>query len=267
MQIPKNPLALYLSHGAGPLPMLGDTGHKELVEALSVIATSIKKPSAMVVISAHWEDKVAAVTHQVRPPMIYDYHGFPKEAYEFQYPAPGALELAERVYAALNANRIETRLDAQRGFDHGLYIPMMLMYPNADIPCMQVSLLNSLNPAAHIRIGEALSEVAKDGVLIVGSGFSFHNMAAFFAKDTPESRAMNQSFENWLIDTCTSHTIDEEERFDRLVHWEDAPSARYCHPREEHLLPLHVCFGAAKRPASAVLQLSIINKKASMYLW
>lgn len=247
--------------------MLGDDGHKQMVESLTMIADRTEKPSAIIVVSAHWEEDVATITHRARPPIIYDYYGFPQAAYQIQYPTPGNPTLAEKIHAALTANQIESRLDSQRGFDHGLYVPMLLMYPSADIPCVQVSLVRGLDPSLHIRLGEALSGFAQDGALIVGSGFSFHNMQAFTARDTPETKAKNWSFENWLIDTCANSAIDEDERFKLLTSWEDAPAARYCHPREEHLLPLHVCYGANRRPCSAFLELSIINKKSSMYLW
>jgi aromatic ring-opening dioxygenase catalytic subunit (LigB family) len=267
MPIPEHPTVLFLSHGGGPMPILGDDAHREMVDGLTAIAAEINKPSAIIVVSAHWENEVAAITHGARPPLIYDYYGFPDAAYNIEYPAPGAPQLAERIHAALADRHFQAKLDPERGFDHGLFIPLLLMYPDADIPCVQVSLLANLDPADHIRMGEALAESAEDGVLIVGSGFSFHNMKAFFQQDTAQTKAMNEAFEAWLLETCSSRSIDEADRAQRLIDWESAPSARYCHPREEHLLPLHVCYGAAKRPCSRYFQLSILNKKSSMYLW
>lgn len=265
--LPRNPAAFYLSHGGGPLPLLGDESHTEMVECLAAVAAYIDKPTAIIVVSAHWEEDVVAITHSGQPPMIYDYYGFPQAAYEIQYPAPGAPALAKQIHKALADEHIESRLDDDRGFDHGMYVPLMLMYPSADIPCVQVSLVKGLDAAQHIRIGEALCRIAMNGALIIGSGFSFHNMDAFFGQDTAESKSMNSEFEAWLVNTCSSDTLDETQRTHRLINWEGAPHARYCHPREEHLLPLHVCYGATKRPASAEIQLSIINKQASMYLW
>lgn len=267
LRIPNSLDALYLSHGGGPLPLLGDDRHREMTGLLRAIATRITKPSAIIVISAHWEEKVATVTHGAQPSMIYDYYGFPSEAYEFRYAAPGAPELARNVAELLGGHGIESRLDNERGFDHGLYVPLMLMYPEADIPCIQVSLLDSLDSREHVRIGEALSGLAREGVLIIGSGFSFHNMRAFREPATPETKAMNAGFETWLIDTCSSQSISEPDRTERLVSWEIAPHARYCHPREEHLLPLHVCYGAVKRPCSAAFELPILGRQASFYLW
>lgn len=267
MKIPNNPTALYLSHGGGPMPLLGDAGHKELNESLTEIAARMSKPSAIIVISAHREEEIVTITHGARPAMIYDYYGFPKEAYEIEYPAPGIPDLARQVHALFEASQIDARLDNQRGFDHGLYVPLLLMYPEADVPCIQISLKSDLDASEHIRIGEALSGLTHNGLLIIGSGFSFHNMKAFGAPNTPESTEMNEAFEAWLINTCSSKSLDEAERVSRLANWESAPSARYCHPREEHLLLLHVCYGTVKRPCSAYLELSIINKKASFYFW
>ena len=258
---------MFLSHGGGPLPLLGDTAHEEMVESLRSIAAAIERPEAIVVVSAHWEERVATITSAAKPGIIYDYYGFPPASYEIRYPAPGDPDLAERLRAALQAHAMEAELDGERGFDHGLYIPLKIMYPEADIPCIQVSLLGSLDPAAHIALGEALSDVAGDGVLVIGSGFSFHNLKAFFSSDASQPDEKNAAFERWLIDTCSSRDLDEAGRTGRLLAWDSAPHARYCHPREEHLLPLHVCYGMTNRAAEAVVELSILNKKASFYFW
>lgn len=175
--------------------------------------------------------------------------------------------LADQIYEQLECEGIVSKLDAQRGFDHGLFIPLKIMYPDADIPCVQISLVNSLDPSEHIKIGKALKGLDYDDLLIIGSGFSFHNMKAFFMPETNESKAKNESFEKWLLETCSSREINEQERTQRLIHWETAPSARFCHPREEHLLPLHVCYGIAQASCSESFELQILNKKSSMYLW
>ncbi len=265
--IPRQPEVLFLSHGGGPLPLLGDPAHEEMVTHLQSIAANTERPEAIIVVSAHWEERAATITGAAAPDMIYDYYGFPPEAYEIQYPAPGNPDLARRLRACLQDHDINVVLDAERGFDHGLYIPLRIMYPEADIPCIQLSLLESLDPAAHISLGEAVADISGDGVLVIGSGFSFHNMAAFFGSDASLPDEKNSAFERWLIETCSDADLDEAERTRRLLTWESAPHARYCHPREEHLLPLHVCYGIAKRAAGAVVELSILNKKASFYLW
>jgi 4,5-DOPA dioxygenase extradiol len=261
------PTVLYLSHGAGPMPLLDDDGHREMVENLNIIAAKIEKPSAIILISAHWEEVRPTITNGANPSIIYDYYGFPKQAYEFQYPASGDPNLARTVFSLLSDRGIESILDDKRGFDHGLFVPLKIMYPKADVPCIQLSLVKSLNPEVHIKIGEALSGLEHQNLLVIGSGFSFHNMKAFFAPSTTETQSMNESFEQWLIDTCSNPTLDEIERTNRLINWQNAPSARYCHPIEEHLLPLHVCYGVVKRACREFFDLNILGKKASVYLW
>lgn len=263
----KQSRVLFLSHGGGPMPLLGDNGHQEMVENLKVIASKLKKPSAIIVISAHWEEKAPTITSEASPSLIYDYSGFPEESYNIKYPCLGEPLLAEQVYHLLNYAGLEVRLDKRRGFDHGLFVPLKIMYPEADVPCIQLSLLQSLDPAEHIKLGKALSGIKYDDLLIIGSGFSFHNMRAFFTPETSDTKAKNNAFEQWLIDTCSNTDIGEEERTQRLENWEQAPFARYCHPREEHLLPLHVCYGIAQSPCSEYFELRILDKKSSVYLW
>lgn len=259
--------ALFLSHGGGPLPLLGDQSHLEMVARLHDLAAAIARPSAIIVVSAHWEAHRPAVTSAARPALIYDYYGFPKESYAITYPCPGAPQLAQAISRALGAAGITADLDAARGVDHGLFVPLKIMYPAADIPCVQLSLVRGLDPAGHLALGKALRSLGDQSLLLIGSGFSFHNMQAFFAPETDEARAMNHSFERWLLETCSDRNLSEEEREQRLINWEAAPFARYCHPREEHLLPLHVCYGFAAAACSNSYELQILNKKSSMYLW
>jgi aromatic ring-opening dioxygenase catalytic subunit (LigB family) len=261
------PTILYLSHGAGPMPLLGDDGHKEMVENLKMIAAKISKPSAIILISAHWEEVMPTITQAANPQLFYDYYGFPKEAYEIQYPVLGEPDLANKVFSALSDKGIKSTLDGKRGFDHGLFVPLKIIYPEADVPCIQLSLVNSLDSNEHIKIGKAISGLDYDNLLVIGSGFSFHNMKAFFTHKTAETEIMNEEFISWLNDTCSNPNLEENERTRRLVDWEKAPSARYCHPREEHLLPLHVCYGVANSACSEFFDLEIIGKKANVYLW
>ena len=258
---------LYLSHGGGPLPLLGDAGHADMVATLQQIAKEISKPSAIIVISAHWEEVAPAVTAGASPPLIYDYYGFPAESYRITYPCPGLPQLAGQIGQSLHHHGIEAVLDEHRGFDHGLFVPLKIMYPDADVPCVQLSLLKSLDPADHIRLGAALAGIDHDNLLVIGSGFSFHNLQAFFSPPTDETRSMNGAFEQWLLETCSTPDISEAVRTQRLLDWANAPHARYCHPREEHLLPLHVCYGAAGTECSKYYQVTIMNRKSSMYLW
>lgn len=259
--------ALFLSHGGGPLPLLGHEDHREMVACLQRIATLLPKPDAIIVVSAHWEARVPTITSGANPGLIYDYYGFPPEAYEIQYPCPGNPSLAHKVHQLLGGAGIESALDDQRGFDHGLFVPLSILYPAADIPCVQLSLVNTLDPEAHINIGRALQSLKHDNILLIGSGFSFHNMKAFFRPDTEESRGLNHAFEEWLRATCSQTDISEEVRKEALINWNEAPGARYCQPREEHLLPLHVCYGMAQSPCVEYFDPQIMNKKSSMILW
>jgi 4,5-DOPA dioxygenase extradiol len=142
----QNPKALFLSHGGGPMPLLGDDGHREMVECLQGIASNIPQPDAIVVVSAHWEETVPTITSGPTPSLIYDYYQFPKEAYNIQYPCLGNPDLANEVHHLLRYANIQSHLDEDRGFDHGLFVPLKIMYPEANIPCVQLSLVNTLDP-------------------------------------------------------------------------------------------------------------------------
>ncbi|MDD3517928.1 MAG: class III extradiol ring-cleavage dioxygenase [Chromatiales bacterium] len=261
------PKALYVSHGGGPLPLLGDPAHREMVACLSDIAANMPKPDALVVVSAHWEEAVPTITAGASPSLIYDYYGFPPESYDIRYPCVGEPSLATDIHGMLADAGIEAALDAARGFDHGVFVPLKIMYPEADVPCVQLSLVNTLDPARHMAIGRALGALSRRNVLVIGSGFSFHNMRAFFASGDEEWSRLNHAFEDWLVDVCSNPEYPEADRAAKLVRWNEAPGARFCHPREEHLLPLHVCYGVAQAPASAVYRIDIMNRESSMYVW
>jgi 4,5-DOPA dioxygenase extradiol len=263
---PKHAQMVYFSHGGGPLPILGDPGHQAMIEFMTALPAQLTRPDLILVISAHWEESAATLMSAANPPMFYDYYGFPDEAYTITYPAPGSPEDANRISALLHEHGVPTRIDPQRGFDHGLFIPLKLMYPQADIPCLQLSLLRGLNPAAHIALGKALRALENENILVVGSGFSFHNLRAFSWQGTEAPDPANDAFQDWLIETCTS-PMPEAEREQRLLEWEKAPSARYCHPREEHLLPLHVCQGMADKPAKLIFDDKILGKRGVAFLW
>lgn len=257
---------IYFSHGGGPLPILGDPGHKAMIEFLVALPYQLRKPDLILVISAHWEEREATLLGEKNPPMFFDYYGFPDEAYQINYPAPGSPDDAERIANLLRTNKIPSRIDAQRGFDHGVYIPLMMMYPQADIPCLQLSLLRGLDPAAHVTMGNILNNLKSENILVIGSGFSFHNMQAFSWGGNYEEDSANDAFQDWLIDVCTGEH-SQLQREQKLIGWEKAPSARYCHPREEHLLPLFVCQGMANKEAHLIFDDKILGKRSVGFLW
>lgn len=258
---------LFVSHGGGPLPLLGDPQHQELVAQLQGISEQLEKPKAILVVSAHWEAETPTVTTAANPGLLYDYYGFSPESYEIQYPAKGHSGLAQQVLKTLAQNDIIATADDQRSLDHGVFVPLKLMYPDADIPVIQVSLMHNLDPQQHIALGKALTAIDHEGLLILGSGFSFHNMKAFFAPQNPETEKRNLAFENWLKDTLMRTDISEDDREQRLIHWAEAPEARFCHPREEHLLPLLVCYGATGRAADFYSMARTLGRTAGLFYW
>ncbi|WPD24375.1 MAG: class III extradiol ring-cleavage dioxygenase [Candidatus Electrothrix scaldis] len=260
---------IYCSHGGGPLPLLGDANHAAMVEFMEKLPASISKPEAILVISAHWEEKTATLLSAPKPDLLYDYYGFPEESYRITYPAPGTPELVEKIQQLLTQDKRENRLDHERGFDHGLFIPLKLMYPAADIPCTQLSLISGLDPAAHLALGAALTELMSENILVIGSGFSFHNMMGFVWDGSKPRDEANDSFQDWIIATCTDGALSQAEREERLMQWDKAPGAHYCHPREEHLLPLHVCAGMAGKDAVAktIFDDYILGKRAVALQW
>jgi aromatic ring-opening dioxygenase catalytic subunit (LigB family) len=234
---------LYVPHGGGPWPFV-DFGldHTELMPLAEYFHSLPQllpaKPAALLVISAHWETPRPTVMSSARPPMLYDYYGFPDAAYSITWPAPGDPELAARVSTLLDAAGFTTARDDARGFDHGTFIPLKLSWPAAEIPTIQLSLLASLDPEPHVRIGRALMPLRDEGVLIIGSGMSYHNLRGW--KD-PYADAEGR-FDAWLRETATLGPVSRDRR---LCNWTEAPAARLAHPRAEHLLPMMVVAGAA----------------------
>lgn len=240
----------FLTHGGGPWPYM-----PEMRDLMRNLELSIRKvpheigttPKAVLAISAHWEDAAFSVMAHPRPSMLYDYHGFPAHTYRVTYAAPGSPALARRVQNLLESAGVPTQLDAQRGFDHGAFVPLGLMYPNADVPVVQLSLQRDLDPAQHLAVGQALAPMREENVLIVASGSSYHNQHRL----GPAGKFSSEQFDGWLQDTLIGST--PAQRHLRLLNWCDAPSARVAHPREEHLLPLMVAVGAAHdEPAELV---------------
>jgi aromatic ring-opening dioxygenase catalytic subunit (LigB family) len=195
-------------------------------------------PKAVVVVSGHWDEPAFTASAAARPELIFDYSGFPEHTYQLTWPAPGEPALAARVAELLKNAGLPTAVNAGRGFDHGVFVPLKVVFPDARIPVVSLSLAASLDPALHIAAGRALNPLRDEGVLIVGSGMSFHNLRGYFQPQTPE-RA--KAFDTWLTHAVESPAA---ERDALLTGWREAPFAAYAHPREEHLIPLMVAAGA-----------------------
>lgn len=236
---------LFVPHGAGPCFFMewkpADTWQRMEAWLRGMVDWAGARPAAIVVVTGHWEAPAFTVNSAPRPGLIYDYQGFPDHTYRLEWPAAGSPELAARIRDLLAAQGIENREDPARGLDHGVFIPLKLAFPEADIPVVQVSLRQDLDPAAHLALGRALAPLRREGVLIVGSGMSYHNMRRFRFEGGPADPD-SEHFDDWLAETVAT---EASERARRLIDWADAPGARDAHPREEHLLPLHVVAGAA----------------------
>jgi aromatic ring-opening dioxygenase catalytic subunit (LigB family) len=203
--------------------------------------TISSRPKAVLIISAHWECAEPTILASEKHTLLYDYYGFPEHTYRLQYPASGSPALGTRVQDLLKQAGIASQQEHQRGLDHGVFIPFKLIYPEADIPIVQLSLRDDLDPAAHLALGHVLSPLRDEGVLIVGSGLSYHNLREFFSPNTAANQASVQ-FDTWLGNTIGAEPTERERL---LTNWETAPGAHACHPRSEHLIPLMVVAGAA----------------------
>lgn len=235
---------VFVPHGGGPWPFV-DIGFGDKPELASLAAylrsiASLPKSEtrALLVISAHWEEPVPTVMTSAHPPLLYDYSGFPPESYEITWPAPGHPALAARVQELLGAAGFQTAANARRGYDHGTFVPLKLAYPDAKVSVVQLSLKQGLDPKEHLAMGRALAPLRDEGVFIIGSGMTFHDLRTFGPRGIPVSEA----FDAWLRETTA---LEASARDQRLVNWSTAPAARRAHPREEHLLPLMVIAGAA----------------------
>jgi aromatic ring-opening dioxygenase catalytic subunit (LigB family) len=233
----------FISHGGGPWPYIDDMRQRFAVTAVELAklpAALPARPKAILMITGHWEAPQFTVSTSQHPPMEYDYYGFPEHTYQLQYPAPGNPELAKRVRDLLRSSGIKCAEDPERGLDHGVFVPMMLMYPEADIPVVLLSMQTSYDPLEHIKLGEALMPLRDEGILIIGSGLTYHNMRGF---GRPASLEPSVEFEQYLFEAISNN--NPQQRNQALVDWEQAPFARLVHPREDHLIPLMVVAGAA----------------------
>ncbi len=237
----------FISHGGGPWPWMQDQmpgTYDQLRDSLAALAGSLPHaPRALLMISAHWEEPQFTVQSRIKPPMLYDYGGFPPHTYQVQYPAAGSPALVQRVQALLQQAGLPAPADSQRGYDHGMFSPMVVMYPQADMPTVQLSLKQGLDPATHLALGRLLAPLRDEGILIVGSGLSYHNLRAF----GPVAKVPSAAFDAWLSESLA---VTGAARSNALTQWAAAPAARLAHPREEHLIPLMVAVGAAEADAT-----------------
>jgi len=240
---------LFIPHGGGPCFFMDwdppDTWERMAAYLRAIPANIGQKPKAIALISGHWEEELVTIQSNPSPSLLFDYYGFPEHTYQIKYPAPGSTQLAGRIAMLLRQAGIASELDEERGFDHGVFIPLKISFPGADIPIVQVSLCANLDPGTHINVGKALQPLRDEGVLIVGSGMSYHNMQTMMKSVRGSHGAVSESdqFDEWLTEMLTA--APPKVREESLTMWEKAPAARLAHPREEHLLPLHVVVGAA----------------------
>ena len=244
--------ALFICHGGGPLPVLGDPMHESLVDSwkqhrrdfFSDIA-----PSAILLVSAHYETSSMKVGGAARPKMLYDYGGFPPESYKLQYPAPGEPALAAKAVELLTQAGVQAAVDADRAFDHGVFVPLMIMFPEATIPVVPVSVLRSQDPMEHMKVGAALSSLRDEGVLVIGSGSPSHNFATFGSKGV-----VGKVFNDKLEEVLTGPSLPAPEKIAELSRFLEWPKAEEAQVRgqAEHFTPLFTVLGTSHHFAPSI---------------
>jgi len=273
-QAPRLAPAIFISHGGGPCFFM-EGGSFTAIDKNSDVAQFYRdfaknfipvKPKAIVIVSAHWEEATFHITSNPSPKLLFDYYGFPDFTYKLTYPAKCDVDLSKRIQAMLKDGNVPSNLDPNRDWDHGVFVPLKLIYPDADIPLVQISLNSNLDPALHIRLGEILAPLRKEGIMILGSGQATHNMGMLRSGINGEPPAHVVEFLSWMNETAELPT--KEARKKRLLEWAKlAPHGRLHHPREEHLIPLHVVAGAAGNHGKAVYTKIIGNMGLNAYLF
>lgn len=264
MKNEKQPV-FYISHGGGPCFWM-DWGTPDPFQNLAQFLKNFQnllpqKPDAILVVSAHWEENEYTLQTHPNPPMLYDYYGFPEHTYHLKYPGKTSKNLEALIENQFAIHQTPLKKDSERGYDHGLFVPFLLMFPEADIPIMQLSIKHNLDPKDHYKCGEILSALREKNILIVGSGLSYHNL-----RNLVDVRNISESWNNWLNETLTADQFDRE----KLFNWKNAPNALLCHPREDHLVPLFVAAGAATdKKAVRVYNEKMSNWKfwTSSFMW
>lgn len=234
----------FIPHGGGPCFFMDPPSSwprnswDRMAAFLRGLDASIgRRPRAVVVVSGHWEAQRPTVNSGMHPPLLFDYSGFPPHTYLLTWPAPGAPDVAVEVRQLLDEAGFTTEANDHRGYDHGVFVPFKLIYPDADVPVVELSLLASYDAAEHLAMGRALAPLRDRDILIVGSGMSYHNLPYFF---TGRENGMAEAFDAWL-----GATIDDPAARElKLIDWQAAPGGRLAHPQPDHLLPLMVAAGA-----------------------
>jgi 4,5-DOPA dioxygenase extradiol len=232
--------AIFVSHGAPDLPLRSGAAP----DFLKQLSRTIPKPEAILIISAHWSMQQPTVSFATNPCTIHDFYGFPAALHQLDYPAPGAIDLAQQVVELLSEKAIECHQSIDRGLDHGAWTPLILAYPEANIPVTQLSIQPHLNPIHHFQLGRVLAPLRDEGILIMASGSATHNLGVLNADYHAQPQSQTTQFVDWLTNAIASGDTE-----DLLAYRSRAPYAMYNHPSEEHLLPLFVAMGAAGKLA------------------
>ncbi|KAF9734222.1 hypothetical protein PMIN06_004464 [Paraphaeosphaeria minitans] len=265
-----------VSHGGGPLPLLGDPSQAALTHSMKTKVPEILRlgtadaPRAIVLVTAHWSEDVVAISSAEKHELYYDYYGFPDEAYKLRYDAPGSPEVAELVRRQLEEAGIKSKKDGKRGWDHGVFVPMTLIHPSASTPIVQLSVLASEDPTAHYAIGRALAPLRDQNIAIIGSGFaSMHNLRAMFSGQsrTPAYKALNEAWSAAVADAVA--TTDAQAQKEKFAAWRSWPGSYDMHPRggAEHFLPLVVCAGAGGGEKSRAYGDEMVGLQMWSYYW
>jgi aromatic ring-opening dioxygenase catalytic subunit (LigB family) len=250
----------FIPHGGGPCFFMDDprgvwTGMEGFLRSLPDRLP--ETPAAILVVSGHWETEGFAFTGADKPSLIYDYYGFPAHTYALRFDAPGSPSLAQEATDLLQAAGLKARIDPERGLDHGVFVPLKVAFPDADVPVVEMSVDRDLDPTLHLAAGRALASLRDKGVVIVASGMSFHNMRGY---GDPRFTAPSEAFDAWLTQAVESPA---DARAAALEHWADAPAGRLSHPQEEHLLPLMVAAGAAEAAGQRIYAENVMETAIS----
>lgn len=248
--------AFYIPHGGGPCFFMDDPEGiwTSMAAFLRGLPDSLPEtPSAIVIVSGHWETAGFALTGGERPSLVYDYYGFPPHTYQLRYDAPGLPTLAAAIAERLRAAGLNAATDESRGYDHGVFVPLKVVFPDARIPVIELSMDRGLDAALHLALGEALAPLREQNVLVIGAGMSVHNLRAW---GDPRITRPAMEFDAWLNEAaCAAAPV----RTAALSRWHEAPNARICHPRHEHLLPLMVAAGSSPNPGRRVFHEMVLG--------